>query len=218
VVDAAFYTLLPIMVLMMIVIRALKASGARDKIVTLLTPSCAEIWRFRHSSLSFGSIVVWFSNWRIMTPHFGKVAVINGGNESVWRLLRIRRARAAVVVTDLSKSDQAVNEIAGSFVAADASSINEMDILLKDVKAKHGRLDTVICNAKGRTCAARKITEVARDKMGESTSRVSCLRSISRSPDAARWNTLSSGRSRPCRRRYERTGRSKRVSTPWSER
>jgi spore maturation protein SpmB len=37
-VDVALYTLLPIMVLMMIVIRALEASGALDKIVALLTP------------------------------------------------------------------------------------------------------------------------------------------------------------------------------------
>jgi spore maturation protein SpmB len=37
-VDVALYTLLPIMVLMMIVMRALEASGALDKIVALLTP------------------------------------------------------------------------------------------------------------------------------------------------------------------------------------
>jgi spore maturation protein SpmB len=37
-VDVALYTLLPIMVLMMIVMCALEASGALDKIVALLTP------------------------------------------------------------------------------------------------------------------------------------------------------------------------------------
>jgi hypothetical protein len=37
-VDVALYTLLPIMVLMMIVMRAPEASGALDKIVALLTP------------------------------------------------------------------------------------------------------------------------------------------------------------------------------------
>jgi spore maturation protein SpmB len=37
-VDVALYTLLPIMVLMIIVMRALEASGALDKIVALLTP------------------------------------------------------------------------------------------------------------------------------------------------------------------------------------
>jgi spore maturation protein SpmB len=37
-VDVALYTLLPIMVLMMIVMRALEASGALEKIVALLKP------------------------------------------------------------------------------------------------------------------------------------------------------------------------------------
>jgi spore maturation protein SpmB len=37
-VDVALYTLLPIMVLMIIVMRALEARGALDKIVALLTP------------------------------------------------------------------------------------------------------------------------------------------------------------------------------------
>ncbi len=41
-VDAALYTLLPIMVLMMIVMRALDASGALDKIVALLTRVAAQ--------------------------------------------------------------------------------------------------------------------------------------------------------------------------------
>jgi spore maturation protein SpmB len=51
-VDAALYTLLPIMVLMMVVMRALGASGALDKILALLTPVAAQkSGVFKHLSL-----------------------------------------------------------------------------------------------------------------------------------------------------------------------
>jgi NAD(P)-dependent dehydrogenase (short-subunit alcohol dehydrogenase family) len=79
----------------------------------------------------------------------GKVAVITGGTTGIGLAIakEFVAQGAAVVVTDLVQEalDQAVNEIGpGSFGAkADASNISEMDILLKDVKAKHGRLDTV---------------------------------------------------------------------------
>ena len=64
--------------------------------------------------------------------------------------------------------DQAVAEIGPrSFGAqADAFSISEMDALLKDVKARHGRLDTVIANAvTDEHAPLGKITEEQFDKM-----------------------------------------------------
>jgi NAD(P)-dependent dehydrogenase (short-subunit alcohol dehydrogenase family) len=101
-----------------------------------------------------------------------KVAVITGGTTGIGLAIakEFVAQGAAVVVTDLFQEalDQAVNEIGpGSFGAkADASSIREMDILLKDVKAKHGRLDTVICNAvKDDHAPLGKITEAQFDKM-----------------------------------------------------
>jgi len=64
--------------------------------------------------------------------------------------------------------DRAVEEIGPrSFGAkADAASLTEMDALLKDVKARHGRLDTVIANAVADEHAPLgKITEEQFDKM-----------------------------------------------------
>jgi NAD(P)-dependent dehydrogenase (short-subunit alcohol dehydrogenase family) len=102
----------------------------------------------------------------------GKVAVITDGLTGIGLAIakEFVAQGAAVVVTDLVQEalDQTVNEIGpGSFVAkADASNISEMDILLKDVKAKHGRLDTVICNAvKDEHAPLGKITEAQFDKM-----------------------------------------------------
>jgi NAD(P)-dependent dehydrogenase (short-subunit alcohol dehydrogenase family) len=102
----------------------------------------------------------------------GKVAVITGGTTGIGLAIakEFVAQGAAVVVTDLVREalDQTVNEIGpGSFGAkADASNISEMDILLKDVKAKHGRLDTVICNAvKDEHAPLGKITEAQFDKM-----------------------------------------------------
>jgi NAD(P)-dependent dehydrogenase (short-subunit alcohol dehydrogenase family) len=102
----------------------------------------------------------------------GKVAVITGGTTGIG----LATARefvaegATVVVTDLVQQelDRAVKEIGpGSFGAkADASSIDEMDTLLKNVKAQHGRLDTVIANAvKDEHAPLGKITEAQFDKM-----------------------------------------------------
>lgn len=77
---------------------------------------------------------------------------------------------AKVVVTALQQEalDEAVREIGPrSFGAkADASSIAEMDALLKRVKADHGRLDAVIANAVADEHAPLgKITEEQFDKM-----------------------------------------------------
>jgi NAD(P)-dependent dehydrogenase (short-subunit alcohol dehydrogenase family) len=83
----------------------------------------------------------------------GKVAVVTGGTTRIG--LAIAKEFVAkgvtVVVTGRQQErlDRAVEEIGPrSFGAkADASSLTEMDALLKDVKAKHGRLDVVIANA-----------------------------------------------------------------------
>jgi NAD(P)-dependent dehydrogenase (short-subunit alcohol dehydrogenase family) len=102
----------------------------------------------------------------------GKVAVITGGTTGIGLATakEFVAEGATVVVTDLVQQeiDRAVKEIGpGSFGAkADASSIDEMDNLLKNVKTRHGRLDTVIANAvKDEHAPLGKITEAQFDKM-----------------------------------------------------
>jgi NAD(P)-dependent dehydrogenase (short-subunit alcohol dehydrogenase family) len=102
----------------------------------------------------------------------GKVAVITGGTTGIGLATakEFVAEGATVVVTDLVQQelDRAVKEIGpGSFGAkADASSIDEMDNLLKKVKTQHGRLDTVIANAvKDEHAPLGKITEAQFDKM-----------------------------------------------------
>jgi NAD(P)-dependent dehydrogenase (short-subunit alcohol dehydrogenase family) len=83
----------------------------------------------------------------------GKVAVITGGTQGIG--LAIAREfvgnGATVVVTgrDQGRLDKAVAEIGpkASGVRADAGSPEAMDAMLKDVKARHGRLDAVVTNA-----------------------------------------------------------------------
>jgi NAD(P)-dependent dehydrogenase (short-subunit alcohol dehydrogenase family) len=101
-----------------------------------------------------------------------KVAVITGGTTGIGLAIakEFVAEGATVVVTgrEQEQLDQAVKEIgANSFGAkADASSPAEMDALLKDVKSKHGRLDTVIANAVADEHAPLgKITEQQFDKM-----------------------------------------------------
>ena len=83
----------------------------------------------------------------------GKVAVVTGGTTGIGLAIakEFVAQGATVVVTGRQQErlDRAVEEIGPrSFGAkADASSLTEMDALLKDVKARHGRLDTVIANA-----------------------------------------------------------------------
>jgi NAD(P)-dependent dehydrogenase (short-subunit alcohol dehydrogenase family) len=102
----------------------------------------------------------------------GKVAVITGGTTGIGLATakEFVAEGATVVVTDLVQQelDRAVKEIGpGSFGAkADASSIDEMDNLLKNVRTQHGRLDTVIANAvKDEHAPLGKITEAQFDKM-----------------------------------------------------
>jgi NAD(P)-dependent dehydrogenase (short-subunit alcohol dehydrogenase family) len=102
----------------------------------------------------------------------GKVAVVTGGTTGIGLAIakEFVAEAATVVVTGLEQEqlNMAVKEIGtNSFGAkADASSIVEMDALLKDVKSKHGRLDTVIANAVADEHAPLgKITEQQFDKM-----------------------------------------------------
>lgn len=102
----------------------------------------------------------------------GKVAVITGGTTGIGLAIakEFVAEGAKVVVTALQQEplDEAVREIGPrSFGAkADASSIAEMDALLKRVKADHGRLDAVIANAVADEHAPLgKITEEQFDKM-----------------------------------------------------
>jgi NAD(P)-dependent dehydrogenase (short-subunit alcohol dehydrogenase family) len=101
-----------------------------------------------------------------------RVAVITGGTTGIG--LAIAKAFVAqgakVVVTDLDQEaiDKAVKDIGpSSFGAkADAANITEMDALLKNVRAKHGRLDTVIANAvKDEHASLGQINEAQFDKM-----------------------------------------------------
>jgi NAD(P)-dependent dehydrogenase (short-subunit alcohol dehydrogenase family) len=82
----------------------------------------------------------------------GKVAVITGGTQEIGLAIagEFVKNGAAVVVTgrDQGRLDEAVARIGpnASGVQADAGS-PAMDALLKDVKARHGRLDVVVANA-----------------------------------------------------------------------
>ena len=102
----------------------------------------------------------------------GKVAVITGGTTGIGLAIakQFVAEGATVIVTGLEREelDLAVKDIgANSFGAkADASSLAEMDTLLKDVKSKYGRLDTVIANAvTDQHAPLGKITEEQFDKM-----------------------------------------------------
>jgi NAD(P)-dependent dehydrogenase (short-subunit alcohol dehydrogenase family) len=102
----------------------------------------------------------------------GKVAVVTGGTTGIGLAIakEFVAEGATVVVTGLEREDleRAVQEIGPrSFGAkADASSLTEMEALLRDVKAKHGRLDTVIANAVADEHAPLgRITEAQFDKM-----------------------------------------------------
>jgi NAD(P)-dependent dehydrogenase (short-subunit alcohol dehydrogenase family) len=102
----------------------------------------------------------------------GNVAVITGGTTGIGLATakEFVAQGAKVIITDIDEAalDQAVKEIGpGSVgVKADASNIAEMDDLLRNVKAKYGRLDTVIANAvKDEHAPLGQITEAQFDKM-----------------------------------------------------
>ena len=102
----------------------------------------------------------------------GKVAVITGGTTGIGLAIakEFVAEGATVVITgrDQARLDDAVAKIGpkASAVRADAGSPAAMDVLLKDVKARHGRLDALVANAVVDDHAPLgKITEEQFDKM-----------------------------------------------------
>jgi NAD(P)-dependent dehydrogenase (short-subunit alcohol dehydrogenase family) len=83
----------------------------------------------------------------------GKVAVVTGGTQGIGLAIaeEFVEQGATVVVTgrDHGRLDEAVAKIGprASGVRADAASPAAMDALLKDVTARHGRLDALVANA-----------------------------------------------------------------------
>jgi NAD(P)-dependent dehydrogenase (short-subunit alcohol dehydrogenase family) len=101
-----------------------------------------------------------------------KVAVITGGTTGIGLAIakEFVAEGATVIVTgrDQKRLNEAAEEIGprGFGVKADSSSLTEMDALLKNVKARHGRLDTIIANAvQDEHAPLGKITEAQFDKM-----------------------------------------------------
>ncbi len=102
----------------------------------------------------------------------GKVAVVTGGTQGIGFAIaeEFVEQGATVVLTgrDQGRLDEAVAKLGpkASGVRADAGSPAAMDALLKSVKARHGRLDTLVANAVVDDHAPLgKITEEQFDRM-----------------------------------------------------
>jgi len=102
----------------------------------------------------------------------GKVAVVTGGTQGIGFAIaeEFVEQGATVVLTgrDQGRLDEAVAKLGpkASGVRADAGSPAAMDALLKDVKARLGRLDTLVANAVVDDHAPLgKITEEQFDRM-----------------------------------------------------
>jgi NAD(P)-dependent dehydrogenase (short-subunit alcohol dehydrogenase family) len=102
----------------------------------------------------------------------GKVAVITGGTTGIGLAIAnefvVEGARVVVTGRDQGRLDDAVTKIGPKAfgVRADAGNPAAMDALLKNVKARHGRLDALVANAVVDDHAPLgKITEEQFDKM-----------------------------------------------------
>ena len=87
----------------------------------------------------------------------GKISLITGGSSGIG-LATARRfiaegAKVVVAARDQQKLDAAVEELGpdASAVAADVSQLADIDRLIGEIKAHHGRLDIVFANAGGGT-------------------------------------------------------------------
>lgn len=101
-----------------------------------------------------------------------KVAVITGGTTGIGLAIakEFVLEGATVVITGLEQEqiETAVQEVGKNCFGAkaDASNSIEMDSLLKEIKTKHGRLDTIIANAVvDEHAPLGRITEEQFDKM-----------------------------------------------------
>ena len=85
----------------------------------------------------------------------GKIALITGGSSGIG-LATARRfiaegAKVVIVARDQTKLDAAVAELGPDAVAvqADVSKLADLDLVIGEIKARHGRLDIVFANAGG---------------------------------------------------------------------
>ena len=102
----------------------------------------------------------------------GKIALITGGSSGIG-LATARRfiaegAKVVIAARDQGKLDGAVAELGPDAIAvqADVSKLADLDRLIAEIKARHGRLDIVFANAGGGTPGKLKdITEEQFDQI-----------------------------------------------------